>query len=48
MFNTGRKQTVASFLVTRLYLEEKETQTYLGEVLASGVENLTIKESRTL
>ena len=29
-------------------LEEKETHTYLGEVLASRVENLKIKESRTL
>jgi hypothetical protein len=29
-------------------LEEKETHTYLDEVLASGVENLKIKESRTL
>jgi hypothetical protein len=29
-------------------LEEKEKHTYLGEVLASGVENLKIKESRTL
>ena len=30
------------------FLEEKETNTYLGEVLASGVDNLKIKESRTL
>ena len=29
-------------------LEEKETHTYLGEVLASGVENLKIKEPHTL
>ena len=30
------------------YLEEKETHTYLGEVLASGVENLKIRETHTL
>ena len=40
-----RKRTcVAAYI----YLEEKETHTYLGEVLASGVGNLKIKESGTL
>ena len=35
-------------LLTLYLQEEKETHTYIGEVLANGVENLKIKESRTL
>jgi hypothetical protein len=39
---------VLCMCVSVTHLEEKDTYSYLGQVFASGVENLKIKESCTL